>query len=177
MTEYRLYTVESDGRFIGSRTFTADSDDDAVVWAKQQIEDHSVELWSGPTLVRRLDPAEKRDARGCYAHYRGRTYVAEKQNLGQLLILARLRIAAHTSSSPLGTWLSSVMRTPVALPRTSNGWSSACQSVAVSNNLHPLKNALQWRQRSCARKLKVPHRGLSASSWFVKPGEPKQLLV
>ena len=50
MTEYRLYTVESDGRFIGSRTFTADSDDDAVVWAKQQIEDHSVELWSGRGL-------------------------------------------------------------------------------------------------------------------------------
>ena len=45
-----------------SRTFTADSDDDAVVWAKQQIEDHSVELWSGPRLVRRLDPAEKRAA-------------------------------------------------------------------------------------------------------------------
>jgi len=62
MTEYRLYTVENDGHFIGSRTFTADSDDDAVVWAKQQIEDHSVELWSGPRLVRRLDPAEKRDA-------------------------------------------------------------------------------------------------------------------
>ena len=63
MTEYRLYTVESDGRFIGSRTFTADSDDDAVVWAKQQIEDHSVELWSGPRLVRRLDLAEKRAAK------------------------------------------------------------------------------------------------------------------
>ena len=44
MTEYRLYTVESDGHFIGSRTFTADSDDDAVVSAKQQIEDHLVEL-------------------------------------------------------------------------------------------------------------------------------------
>jgi len=54
MTEYRLYTVESDGHFIGSRTFTAD---------KQQIEDHSLELWSGPRLVRRLDPAEKRAAR------------------------------------------------------------------------------------------------------------------
>ena len=60
MTEYRLYPVESDGHFIGSRTFTADSDDDAVVWAKQQIEDHSVEVWSGPRLV--LDPAEKRAA-------------------------------------------------------------------------------------------------------------------
>jgi hypothetical protein len=63
MTEYRLYTVENDGHFIGSRTFTADSDDDAVVWAKQQIEDHSVELWSGPRLLRRLDPAEKRAAK------------------------------------------------------------------------------------------------------------------
>ena len=62
MTGYRLYTVENDGRFIGSRTCTADSDDDAVVWAKQQIEDHSVELWSGPRLVRLLDPAEKRAA-------------------------------------------------------------------------------------------------------------------
>jgi len=37
-------------------------DDDAVVWAKQQIEDHSLELWSGPRLVRRLDPEEKRAA-------------------------------------------------------------------------------------------------------------------
>ena len=62
MTEYRLYTVGNDGHFIGSRTFTADSDRDAVVWAKQQIEDHSVELWSGPRLVKRLDPAEKRAA-------------------------------------------------------------------------------------------------------------------
>jgi hypothetical protein len=62
MTEYRLYMVENDGRFIGSRTFTADSDDDAVVWAEQQIEDHSVELWSGPRLVRRVDPAKKRAA-------------------------------------------------------------------------------------------------------------------
>ena len=62
MTEYRLYTVGNDGHFIGSRTLTADSDDDAVVWAKPQIEDHSVELWSGPRLVRRLDPAEKRAA-------------------------------------------------------------------------------------------------------------------
>ena len=52
----------NDGHFIGSRTFTADRDDDAVVWAKQQIEDHSVELWSGARLVRRLDPAEKRAA-------------------------------------------------------------------------------------------------------------------
>ena len=65
MTEYRLYTVENDGHFIGSRTFTADNDDDAVVWAnltKQKIEDHSVELWSGPRLVRRLDPTENRAA-------------------------------------------------------------------------------------------------------------------
>jgi hypothetical protein len=62
MTEYRLYTVENDGRFIGPRTFTADSDDDAVVCAEQQIEDRSVELWSGPRLVRRFDPAKKRAA-------------------------------------------------------------------------------------------------------------------
>ena len=47
---------------LALETFTADSDDDAVVWAKQQIEDHSVELWSAPRLVRRLDPAEKRAA-------------------------------------------------------------------------------------------------------------------
>ena len=46
MTEYRLYTIESEGRFTGSEMFTANSDDDAVVWAKQQIEDHSVELWA-----------------------------------------------------------------------------------------------------------------------------------
>ena len=45
---------------LALETFTADSDDDAVVWAKQQIEDHSVELWRGPR--RRLDPAEKRAA-------------------------------------------------------------------------------------------------------------------
>jgi hypothetical protein len=49
MTEYRIYTVENDGHFIVSRTFP-DSGDDAVVWAKQQIDDHSVQLWSGPRL-------------------------------------------------------------------------------------------------------------------------------
>jgi hypothetical protein len=178
MTEYRLYTVESDGRFIGSRTFTADSDDDAAVWAKQQIEDHSVELWSGPRLVRRLDPAEKRAAEAVLrTRSRQDVWCRKTKHSSAFLILALLRIAAHISSSPLGTWLSSVMRTPVALPPTSNGWSSACQSVAVSNNLHPLKNALQRRQRSCARRLKVPQRGLSASSWFAKPAEPRQLLV
>jgi hypothetical protein len=37
MTEYRLYTVENDGHFIGSRTFTADSDDDAVVWPSNRL--------------------------------------------------------------------------------------------------------------------------------------------
>lgn len=59
MTNYHLYAIANDGHLIGSRAFTADSDDDAVVWARQQIEDHPVELWSGPTLVKRLEPAEK----------------------------------------------------------------------------------------------------------------------
>lgn len=62
MTEYRLNKVGNDGRLVGSRIFTADDNEEAVVWAKQQLADHSVELWSGPRLVRRLDPPEQRDA-------------------------------------------------------------------------------------------------------------------
>jgi hypothetical protein len=38
MTEYRIRTLETDGRSSGSRTFTAGSDDDAIVWAQQQFE-------------------------------------------------------------------------------------------------------------------------------------------
>jgi hypothetical protein len=128
MTEYRLYTVENDGHFTGSRTFTAASDDDAVVWAKQQIEDHSVELWSDTRLVTRLDPPEKRAA-VTHTIEAGRM-VPKNKNIGQLFNSAASRDrGAH--------WLSSVMGSQSRSRQLRRGWSSTCQSIALSDKLPP----------------------------------------
>jgi hypothetical protein len=68
MREYRICTVGQDGRSISSRTFTAGNDDDAIVWAQQQIKDQSVELWSGPRLVQRFEPPEKNRTAEAVSH-------------------------------------------------------------------------------------------------------------
>jgi hypothetical protein len=55
MTEYRTVTVNDHGHLIASRAFMCDNDADAIVWAKQLVDRHDMELWSGERLVRRLD--------------------------------------------------------------------------------------------------------------------------
>jgi hypothetical protein len=55
MTEYRAYMIGDDGHFIGDRLFTCDSDADAIEWAKQLVDGHDVQLWSGPRFVVKLE--------------------------------------------------------------------------------------------------------------------------
>jgi hypothetical protein len=59
MIEYRAYTVGDDGHFVGCRAFTSSNDADATVWAKQLIDGHDIELWSGERLVVRLTHQER----------------------------------------------------------------------------------------------------------------------
>ena len=59
MNEYRAYTVGIDGHFTASRAFACVNDDDAIVWAKQLVDGHDVELWSGERFVIKLDHREK----------------------------------------------------------------------------------------------------------------------
>lgn len=59
MNEYRAYTVGDDGHFTASRAFTCANDGDAIVWAKQLVDGHDVELWSGERFVVKLEHQEK----------------------------------------------------------------------------------------------------------------------
>jgi hypothetical protein len=55
VNEYRAYIVGNDGHFESFRAFVCNDDSDAVVWAKQLVDGHDVELWSGERFVVRLD--------------------------------------------------------------------------------------------------------------------------
>ena len=56
MADYRAFFVGADGQFDGYRAFVCDTDDDAIVWAEQLLEDQPIELWTGARLVKRLAP-------------------------------------------------------------------------------------------------------------------------
>jgi len=58
MADYRAYTVGEDGHFINFRAFSCDNDPDAIVWAKQLVDGHPVELWSGARFILRLEQPE-----------------------------------------------------------------------------------------------------------------------
>jgi hypothetical protein len=55
MTEYRAYVVGTDGHFQSCRAFKCADDSEAVTWAKQLVDGHDVELWSGERFIVRLD--------------------------------------------------------------------------------------------------------------------------
>ena len=59
MNEYRAYTLGDDDHITASRGFTCPGDSDAIVWAKQLMDGHDIELWSGDRFVIRLDHREK----------------------------------------------------------------------------------------------------------------------
>ena len=59
MAEYRAFLVGEDGHITGSRAFLCDDDADATVWAKQLVDGHDIELWSGERFVIRLGHREK----------------------------------------------------------------------------------------------------------------------
>ena len=62
MADYRAFFVGVDGHFQGFRALVCDTDENAVIWAEQLLEDQPIELWSGPRLVKRLSPRENRGA-------------------------------------------------------------------------------------------------------------------
>ena len=51
MADYRFYALGSDGHFESSRDFVCDTDENAVVWAKQLASQQPWELWSGMRMV------------------------------------------------------------------------------------------------------------------------------
>jgi len=59
VNEYRAYSVGDDGHFNASRAFKCANDDDAIVWAKQLVDGHDVELWNGDRFVIKLEHQEK----------------------------------------------------------------------------------------------------------------------
>ena len=66
MANYRVVTVDKID--LRHRSFVCHNDDDAIVWAKQLINDAPVELWSGARFVARLEPrsgASSSPFRGC----------------------------------------------------------------------------------------------------------------
>jgi hypothetical protein len=60
MTVYRAYVIGDGGHIVSSREWVADSDADATIWAKQLVDGHDVELWSGTRFVVRLKSHEDR---------------------------------------------------------------------------------------------------------------------
>jgi hypothetical protein len=56
MANYRIVTIDQAGKLGRHRGFVCDNDDDAIVRAKQSVEDTAVELWSGPRFIARLEP-------------------------------------------------------------------------------------------------------------------------
>jgi hypothetical protein len=57
MGEYRAYTVDADGHFIGFEPLKCTNDAEAIEKAKRLVHRHDVELWSGERLVIRISPA------------------------------------------------------------------------------------------------------------------------
>jgi hypothetical protein len=56
---YRAYFVNSDGHFERFRAFVCDTDENAIVWAKQLMDQQPVELWSGTRMVTSLLPRQR----------------------------------------------------------------------------------------------------------------------
>jgi hypothetical protein len=55
MAEYRIYTVGIDGHFIGFEPLFCDDDAQAMEKAKQLLDGHDLQLWSGPRYVGRVE--------------------------------------------------------------------------------------------------------------------------
>jgi hypothetical protein len=58
VSNYRAYVIGYDGHIASFRAFACDSDD-ATVWAKQLVDGHDIELWSGDRFVILLQSPSK----------------------------------------------------------------------------------------------------------------------
>jgi hypothetical protein len=54
MPEYRAYSVDLDGHFVGFDARVCTDDAEAIEWAKRLVAGYDIELWSGGRLVIRL---------------------------------------------------------------------------------------------------------------------------
>jgi hypothetical protein len=59
LAEYRIYTVGSDGHFIGFEPLVCDDDAQAIEKAKQLLDGHDLQIWSGPRYVMRLESKDE----------------------------------------------------------------------------------------------------------------------
>jgi hypothetical protein len=59
---YRVYVMGEGRRFTGHRTFVCINDENALVWAQQLVDGHSIELWSGTRFVTHFNAAGERSA-------------------------------------------------------------------------------------------------------------------
>ena len=55
VTDYRAYTVGSDGHFIGFEALVCADDAEAIEKAKRLADRYAIELWSGARFVTRLE--------------------------------------------------------------------------------------------------------------------------
>jgi hypothetical protein len=61
MADYRAYMIGDDGRFMRAVELVCPDDEAATEQAKQLVDGHDVELWSGPRLVVRLKKTDDRN--------------------------------------------------------------------------------------------------------------------
>ena len=59
MASYRIVTIDKPGQLGRHRSFVSDNDDDAIVWAKQLLDDAPVELWNEARFVAHLEPQSR----------------------------------------------------------------------------------------------------------------------
>ena len=59
MTDYRAYSVGTDGHFIGDEPIICEDDSEAIEMAKRLVDGHDIELWSGPRLIVRFERRPK----------------------------------------------------------------------------------------------------------------------
>jgi hypothetical protein len=55
MAEYRAYAIGADGHIVKSAPLIRDDDNQAIEEARNALENHKIELWSGERLVARLN--------------------------------------------------------------------------------------------------------------------------
>jgi hypothetical protein len=53
MSDYLVYFIGPDGHFINFKPLICASDDEALAEAKELVDGHDIELWSGPKLLQR----------------------------------------------------------------------------------------------------------------------------
>jgi len=56
------HIIGHDGKITSFRAFVRNNDADATAWAKQMVDGHDVELWSGDRFVTLLNSTGKRGA-------------------------------------------------------------------------------------------------------------------